>query len=287
MTRLSGALQKVNGPTSDELPEPTARARTPLQAWVFAGWAEYSDDPDADTLTQWLLHGAPLGFDEAITRSGVFPPSTGTRADAPTDAELSREAQGWENWPSASEEAEELSKLVRAAERSGFCRLEVSEEAVRAELGDVFLNKLGVIVKHKKGRIIWDLRESKVNQRCDQAERVILPRLLDAAHDCLHLIREGEDPILVAVDIQDAFHNIPAGADKRYTVAAADVDGVRHFIIYDVLVFGSRSSPTIWGRFAAFGPHSAGRSAGTEEPGLRGRPDSGDPQLGTGSPSRR
>ena len=255
MGRLSEALRKLIGPTT-ELPEPTARAKTPLQAWVFAGWAEYSDDPDAGTLTQWLLHGAPLGFDEPITRRGVFPPSTGTRADAPTDAELSREAQGWENWPSANEEAEELSKLVRAAEQSGFCRLETDEGAVRAELGDVFLNKLGVIVKHKggvkKGRIIWDLRESKVNQRCDQAERVILPKLLDAVHDCLHLIREDEDPILVAVDIQDAFHNIPAGADKRYTVAAADVDGTRQFIIYDVLVFGSRSSPTIWGRFAAF-----------------------------------
>ena len=186
----------------------------------------------------------------------MFPPSTGTRADAPTDAELSREALGWENWPSASEEAEELSKLVRAAEQSGFCRLVPDEETVRAELGQVFLNKLGVIVKHKagvkKGRIIWDLRESKVNQRCDQAERVILPRLLDVVQDSLHLIRENEDPILVAVDIQDAFHNIPAGADKRYTVAAADVDGVRQFIIYDVLVFGSRSSPTIWGRYAAF-----------------------------------
>ena len=186
----------------------------------------------------------------------MFPPSTGTRADAPTDAELSREALGWENWPSASEEAEELSKLVRAAEQSGFCRLVRDEETVRAELGQVFLNKLGVIVKHKagikKGRIIWDLRESKVNQRCDQAERVILPRLLDVVQDSLHLIRENEDPILVAVDIQDAFHNIPAGADKRYTVAAADVDGVRQFIIYDVLVFGSRSSPTIWGRYAAF-----------------------------------
>ena len=114
---------------------------------------------------------------------------------------------------------------------------------MRAELGEIFLNKLGV----KKARIIWDLRESKVNQRCDQAERVILPRLLDVVHDCLHLIREGEDPMLVAVDIQDAFHSIASGADKRYTVAAADVDGSRQFIIYDVLVFGSRSSPTIWG----------------------------------------
>jgi hypothetical protein len=35
-------------------------------------------------------------------------------------------------------------------------------------------------------------------------------------------------------------------------VASAELeDKKQFFIIYDVLVFGSRSSPTIWGRFAA------------------------------------
>ena len=110
-------------------------------------------------------------------------------------------------------------------------------------------NRLG----KKKSRIIWDLRESGVNRKCDQSERIVLPRLLDLVHSCLKLMREGKRPILAAADIEDAFHNVPAGQDRRYTVALAPMeDGKPCYVVYKVLVFGSRSSPTIWGRFAAF-----------------------------------
>ena len=82
---------------------------------------------------------------------------------------------------------------------------------------------------------------------------LILPRLMDAVSNILELMRGGHEPVLAAVDIENAFHNIPAGEDKKYTVAIAEMeDGQRAHIIYDVLVFGSRSSPTVWGRYAAF-----------------------------------
>lgn len=119
-------------------------------------------------------------------------------------------------------------------------------------------SKLGVVVKFqgeekkRKSRIIWDLKESKVNERCDPGERVVLPRLMDAVRDCEHLLRRKMDPVFVAIDIQDAFHNIPAANDKRFTAARATMEnGDEAYIIYDVLVFGCRSSPTLWGRFAA------------------------------------
>lgn len=97
------------------------------------------------------------------------------------------------------------------------------------------------------------MRESGVNQRCDPSERILLPRLMDAVHDALDLMRAGKTPILAAVDIADAFHNVPAGKDRKYTMALTELEnGKRRFVLYDVLVFGSRSSPTIWGRFAAF-----------------------------------
>lgn len=63
------------------------------------------------------------------------------------------------------------------------------------------------------------MRESGVNQRCDPSERILLPRLMDAVHDALDLMRAGKTPILAAVDIADAFHNVPAGRDKKYTMA--------------------------------------------------------------------
>ena len=105
----------------------------------------------------------------------------------------------------------------------------------------------------KKSRIIWDMRESKVNERCDPAERIILPRLLDVVTETIDLQAKGEKPIFAAIDIQDAFHNVPSGKDKKYAAARCEMeDGQDKFIVYDVLVFGSKSSPTIWGRFAAY-----------------------------------
>ena len=51
-------------------PQRTARARTPLRAEVIAGWA---NDPDSGILADWLDHGAPMGFAEEVTSTGVFP----------------------------------------------------------------------------------------------------------------------------------------------------------------------------------------------------------------------
>ena len=67
-------------------------------------------------MANWILHGSPLGFDQAIQRQGIFPASTGTPADEPTEAEIMRDAADWENWPSAMEEKEDLLRLIREAE---------------------------------------------------------------------------------------------------------------------------------------------------------------------------
>ena len=105
----------------------------------------------------------------------------------------------------------------------------------------------------KKSRIIWDMRESGVNDKCDPAERIVLPRLMDVVSETLKKQKDEQLPTFAAIDIQDAFHNVPAGADKKYTAAKVAMEnGEEAFIIYDVLVFGSKSSPTVWGRFAAY-----------------------------------
>jgi hypothetical protein len=54
---------------------------------------------------------------------------------------------------------------------------------------------------------------------------------------------------MLAIDICDAFNNIRVRSNEhRFT--CAEIDGL--FVVFKVLVFGSGSSPTVWGRFSAF-----------------------------------
>lgn len=64
-----------------EIEASTAPASSPLNVPTLMGWHRNSDDPDAGTLANWILHGSPLGFDQAIQRQGIFPASTNTGRD--------------------------------------------------------------------------------------------------------------------------------------------------------------------------------------------------------------
>ena len=70
----------------------------------------------------------------------------------------------------------------------------------------------------------------------------------------------------MALDVADAFLNIPVANDKAMTLSAKpDEKGINRILVCDTLVFGARSSPTIWGRFAAF----LGRSWASVEPSAK------------------
>ena len=179
-----------------------------------------------------------------------------------------RALEGWVNYKSAEEEADTLEELIGDYLKRGFCSLAYTQrEATEILGGEPVLNKLGVLVKEKKdasgkvvkkARVIWDLRVSAVNTACHQGKRIILPRLLDVVSSILASYRRGKAPYLAGVDIRDAFMNIRAGRDRRFTAAA--VPGSRNrrgkkrhrIILTNTLVFGSASSPTVWGRAAAW-----------------------------------
>eukprot|EP00435_Cladocopium_sp_Y103_P016770 s2504_g4.t1 len=148
ITEIKGAVSKLLKPENPP-PQRTARADSPLDAQLIWGWGDMSDDPDAKTLATWVLRGAPLGFDESIPCHGVFPRITATPADAEDLAELHSSMDDWSNWPSATEEQEDLCNLVRQAESKGFCEVIASLDEAKANLGiEPALNKLGVVVKY-------------------------------------------------------------------------------------------------------------------------------------------
>ena len=91
----------------------------------------------------------------------------------------------------------------------------------------------------------------QVNEAVSQGERVVLPRIRDFVQGLLRLLRAGKPIDLLAVDIRDAFHNVPVGAERKFTTAVfRGSDGLFRLVLYNCLVFGSGSSPTVWGRFA-------------------------------------
>ena len=81
---------------------------------------------------------------------------------------------------------------------------------------------------------------------------MVLPRINDVINDAVNLHRfcsTGEQLEFLGFDIADAFNNIPVRLNERRFLCAS-IAG--KFIVFDSLVFGSGSSPTIWGRYAAF-----------------------------------
>ena len=252
------ATQMLGGSTGPRQRE--ARAETPINANLIEAWGHAAGDRDSPLLAKWLDDGAPLGFTEDIPTTGVFPAVQGPSASAEAIKGMTRTLEDWQNYKSALEESEDLNQLIQDYMDRGFCHKVSSMAEAEQELGRTpVLNKLGVVVKYsptgkKKARIVWDLKESQANTICNQKERIILPRLLDLASQAVAAYREQKDVWLAAVDIRDAFMNIPAGKDKFMTVAAwkEEQGGPDGILIFDTLVFGSASSPTIWARFAAW-----------------------------------
>ena len=97
----------------------------------------------------------------------------------------------------------------------------------------------------KKARVKGDLGESCANKACDRGERIILPHLLDVVSSLLAAYR--------GLHIR-AFMNIPAGRARRFSCScdSPQRQGKYFLVVFNTLVFGSDSSPTEWGRMAAW-----------------------------------
>ncbi len=233
-----------------------------LDPSAFRMWTNSSGDPDTD-LARWLEEGAPLGIIHPVTSKGIFPP---VEVVAPTEgsiAALASSPEGWSNYRSSEDDPVTTAMLLHNMVSKGWALSHTSWDNLTASLSspDITLNKLALLSKVKpngevKHRLVWDLLRSTVNSVVQQGERVVLPRVSDLVKDAWDLSQTHPttSPLwLFGTDISDAFHQVPLHPDEwRFTAAAFQ----GKFYVFKVLVFGSASAPTVWGRFAAF----AGRS---------------------------
>ena len=240
------------------LPPTETLAGGGLQPALIAASCQLSGDPDG-ILAEWLLSGAPLGVEQAVEPTGVFPPDLVETRDDPDALPFTSPDIRWENYRSADDEVDTSRDILDKMVQNGWSYKYTSLEAAARALGvkGLVLNKLGLITKTKpdgtvKHRLVWDLRRSGVNAITLQGERVVLPRILDLVNSIAELagaLGPGETISLLGTDIADAFHQVPLD-QREWKYTAAALGGFVY--IFRVLVFGSVSAPTVWGRYAAW-----------------------------------
>ena len=229
-----------------------------LQPDILRETARVLGDPD-DIIADWLETGAPLGAGVQVTHTGVFPKDAKAREYFAEDLETAENIPGWENYKTAEQEPGVCTELLEAMVKKGWSIVfdDPSEAERFLGVSGLVLNRLGLVTKVKpdgtvKYRLVWDLRRSGVNLVILQGERVVLPRISDV----LDSIKKLGDPKLafpnvwlLGTDISDAFHQVPLDPREWQYTAAAFRGRV---YIFKVLVFGSVSAPTVWGRYAAW-----------------------------------
>ena len=57
------------------MPKPSFGLPSDARVDILCGVMREAGDPDANTLQDWLVQGAPLGMDRRIETTGVFPPA--------------------------------------------------------------------------------------------------------------------------------------------------------------------------------------------------------------------
>ena len=239
-----------------EHPQPMGRS-TAWQPHLVQAWVAAANDLDID-LARWLLEGAPLGVREDIPARGVFPVVEPSVANEVLE-EIFTADEPRTNYKSYEEAFTHVAPELERLRQAGYVEVLGSWSEVTARFGrSVVVSKLAAILKPRadgslKVRLVIDYRRSGVNAHVRTPERVVLPRIKDALDDAVYLMSQdgGSGRIsMMVLDFKDAFHTIP--------VAPRDVDlqvfmsspGV--FEVFNTTVFGSKASPLIWGRFAAF-----------------------------------
>ena len=217
-------------------------------------------DPD-DVLPDWAAGGTPLGITQAIPVRGIFPTSTGAAAETdPTLLEGTSCAAAEGNYASFLEHGALAEAELAKEWRLGYLRWAPNRATLEAEVGPLVPSKMAVLVNEKGGttkvRVIHDLRRSGVNAAASIPERVVLPRLMDAAYSMIGVAQElqvGEAVEVAVVDFKDAFKHLRVHpSERRFLAGASRLDGIMGYFYYCTVLFGAIAGPLVWGRIAAY-----------------------------------
>jgi hypothetical protein len=243
--------------------------------WVelWASLVSLSGDPDV-ALPRWLGDGFPLGIEREIQYCGVFPPVDSDSASVEASKVFGKllaanpvSLEAHKNYESFYEECELAEEDLKRVVDSGYASRHESLQELRTELlgQDPVPAKLAVIVKElpdssKKVRLIVDMLRNGTNGLIKIPERVVLPRVSDAAESILDLWESIPEPYgrlddpesrsveLCVLDFKDAFYTLfTHRSEWKYVVAT----GLLAWYSFKCVAFGLACGPLLWGRLAA------------------------------------
>ena len=210
-------------------------------------------------LPKWMSAdvGAPLGFGNDIPTVGVFPAVDPQELPLASEASIISDTLGRANYISVEESLDVALDLVHKAKDTGFCYIFSSFDKLVEFAGtdEITLQKLALVSKPRsdgtiKHRLVWDFLRSGTNSYIQLSERIVLPRIQDAAWAAVELRRQQpeEDLEWLVLDFADAFHHI--WLERRYwRYNCAKIGSC--FVGFPRLTFGAKSCPNLWGRVAA------------------------------------
>ena len=256
--------------------EPVATIKPPfglpstVRADILCGVMRVANDPDADTIQDWLVHGAPLGMDRKIETTGVFPPADNPdrEDDSPTPDVSEQLTVGGGHYKSVLENSEDAHKEFDRY-RAAQIAVDIDKTTLERLFPKGHINKLGLIIKEspekRKVRLVVDMRRSKANARAAVPERPILPRPCDVVADWKELFLEAvslgftskTDVVCenVTCDFSDAYCHVLVHPDelKNCLVAAppSPSGSDQEIAMMCRMGFGSKGAPLTWCRIAA------------------------------------
>jgi len=232
------------------------QSHSPVRGDILYATATLLGDPDAIIAT-WFKKGAgtPMGIEETLPATGIFPPVPDDRSRVDV-AQLP--SHDWHNYASAEAEPGIVQDIIKNMRSEGWIHEFTSMDEVLTFLQTerVYLSKIALISKIRddgswKHRLIWDLLRSQVNSLATQGERIILPRIIDLVNDSLDLMANKNDTDELhyfIIDIANAFHLLPL-MEKEQKYFCTYTFG--KYQVYTVMLFGPKAAPSAWGRFAA------------------------------------
>ena len=221
-------------------------------------------DPEGQVV-DWLKHGAPLGIEKKIETSNIFPPvEEGEEGQSKHDIEndVALERRGFRNYLSVEENKKDAQIEIDRYKANGYVTEMDKEEGLKRYKGGT-VSRLGLVLKQKEGgemkrRIVIDLKRSGGNRKSFLPERLVLPRPYDIISMARELkantseVRRMEERgcEMVLIDIADAFTTLPLHPEELKHAASPGLQGDT-LLVFKALLFGFRTAPLLYSRFAA------------------------------------